>query len=82
MATTKTSCPPEVDAILAALIPSVQAALGDNPIGVYLRGSLATSDFVETSDIDFLVATERPVSEGEAEALIELHARLAALPNR
>ena len=73
---------PEVDAILGALLPSAQATLGDNLIGVYLRGSLATGDFIDTSDIDFLVATERPVSEAEAEALVELHARLAALPNK
>ena len=72
----------EVSDILAALVPTVQEILGENLVGVYLRGSLATGDFIETSDIDFLVATERPVSDVEAEALIELHARLAALPNK
>jgi predicted nucleotidyltransferase len=72
----------EVHEILDALIPGVQSALSDNLVGVYLRGSLATGDFIDTSDIDFLVATERPVSETEVEALIALHARLAALPNR
>lgn len=77
----KADCPPEVDSILAALIPAVQEALPDNLIGVYLRGSLATGDFIETSDVDFLVATERPVSDAEAEALIAIHERLAALPN-
>jgi len=82
MATAKTIYAPAVDEILAVLIPGVHAALGDNLLGVYLRGSLATSDFIDTSEIDFLVATERPVSDGEAEALIELHARLAALPNK
>lgn len=76
-----TRLPEEVTAILAALTDRVQAALGDNLIGVYLRGSLATGDFIDTSDIDFLVATERPVSGAEAEALIGLHERLAALPN-
>ena len=72
---------PEVGAILHALIPGIQTALADNLVGIYLRGSLATGDFMETSDIDFLVATERPGSETEAEARIALHARLAALPN-
>ena len=72
----------EVSDILAALVPTVQEILGENLVGVYLRGSLATGDFIETSDIDFLVATERPVSDAEADALIELHARLAALPNK
>jgi predicted nucleotidyltransferase len=72
----------EVDDILAILIPGVQTALRANLVGVYLRGSLATGDFSETSDIDFLVATGRPVSDAEAEALIALHERLAALPNK
>jgi len=82
MATAKTIYAPAVDEILAVLIPGVHAALGDNLVGVYLRGSLATGDFIDTSDIDFFVATERPVSEAEADALIAMHARLAAMPNK
>jgi len=73
---------PEVSEVFAALIPGVQAALGENLLGVYLRGSLATGDFIDTSDIDFVVATERPVCGAEAETLIDMHARLAALPNK
>jgi len=80
MATTKTS-PSEVNEILNALLSALQTALADNLIGVYLCGSLATGDFIETSDIDFVVAIERPVSDAEVGALIEMHARLAALPN-
>lgn len=68
--------------ILAALVPGIQAALTDNLVGVYLRGSLATGDFRDTSDVDFLVATGSPVSDAECTDLIQLHARLAALPNR
>ena len=82
MGTAKTIYAPAVDEILAALVPGVQAALADNLVGVYLRGSLATGDFIDTSDVDFLVATERPVSEAESSALIALHERLAALPNK
>jgi len=74
---------PEVNAMLAALLPGVEAALTDNLVGVYLRGSLALGDFdPATSDIDFLVVTERPVAEAEFAALAVLHARLAALPNK
>jgi predicted nucleotidyltransferase len=81
MATAKTIYATAVDEILGVLSPGVQSRLDDNVLGVYLRGSLATGDFIETSDIDFVVATERPVSKDEAEALIQMHARLAALPN-
>jgi predicted nucleotidyltransferase len=73
---------PEVRDILRVLRSEILPAIPDNLVGVYLRGSLATDDFIpETSDIDFLVATERPVSDPEAEALIAMHARLAAQPN-
>lgn len=75
--------PPDLEAMLAALLPGVRAALGDNLTGVYLRGSLALGDFDPvTSDLDYLVVTEQPVSEAEFDALAALHARLAALPNR
>ena len=50
--------------------------LGDNLGGVYLRGSLATGELTETSDLDVLAATERPVSEAEFAALAGFHARL------
>ena len=58
MGTAKTIYAPAVDEILAAIVAGIQAALGDNLVGVYLRGSLATGDFIDTSDVDFLVATE------------------------
>ena len=82
MATAKASVTAEVREILAELVPGVRAVLGENLVGVYLRGSLATGDFLDTSDIDYLVATERPVSDAEFAALVEMHARLAALPNK
>jgi hypothetical protein len=49
--------------VLATLVHGVHAALPDNLIGVYLRRSLATGDVIDTSDIDFLVTTERPLSD-------------------
>ena len=68
--------------MLGALLSGVQGSLGGNLVGVYLRGSLAHGDFIpETSDVDVLAATERPVDEAEFAALESLHARLAALPN-
>lgn len=82
MPTAETSFPPEVNEILTALVPGVRAALGKNLAGVYLRGSLATGEFIDTSDLDFLVVTKSPVSDPEFAALVELHARLAALPNK
>jgi predicted nucleotidyltransferase len=75
--------PREVAEILGILVLGIQEAVGSNVEGVYLRGSLATGDFDQvTSDVDFFVVTERPVSEAEFDRLTRLHKRLAEHPNR
>src|SRR5688572_16441025 len=75
--------PQEVAEILDVLVPGIQDALASNIAGIYLRGSLATGDFDPvTSDIDFFVVTERPVSATEFDRLAVLHTRLAEHPNR
>ena len=71
----------EVNAVLAALLSGVQRILGDDLLGMYIYGSLASGDFNPlTSDIDFLAVTR---ARGEANALFasplcELHAQLIA----
>jgi predicted nucleotidyltransferase len=75
--------PLDVSTLLDAFVAGVREALADNLLGVYLRGSLAIGDFdPETSDVDVLAVTRRRVSDGEFEALREMHDRLRALPNR
>ena len=37
--------PDEVPLLLGALLAGIQTVLGDNLLGMYLRGSLATGDF-------------------------------------
>jgi predicted nucleotidyltransferase len=75
--------PREVNEIVGLLVEGVQDALGSNIAGLYLRGSLATGDFDPvTSDVDFFVVTERPVSEEEFGSLSLLHRRLAGSGNR
>lgn len=74
--------PQEVIDMLTAVLPSMHEALGDNLMGVYLRGSLAMGDFDPvTSDLDFFAVTERPVSEAAFTVLVAMHARLDVLPN-
>ena len=68
---------PEVNAMLQTLLPSVQAVLGNNFIGMYLDGSLAVGDFDEDSDIDFVVVTNQPISEPDFLALQAMHDRIA-----
>jgi len=74
--------PKDVDEMLGALLPGIRQALEGNLVGAYLRGSLATGDFIpDSSDLDVLVVTERPVNDAEFASLAALHAQVAALPN-
>jgi predicted nucleotidyltransferase len=75
--------PQEAVEVLNSLLSGIREALGDNLVGLYLRGSLATGDFdPDLSDLDFFAVTERPVSEAKFHALAMLHERLAKLPNK
>jgi hypothetical protein len=70
---------PDVNALLDTLLAGVQAALGNNLIGMYLHGSLATGDFdPDRSDIDFLVVIREQLSPEMVLALNEMHAQIAA----
>jgi hypothetical protein len=74
--------PQDVTRILQALLTGLRRELGEQLVGVYLRGSLALGDFIPaTSDIDVLAVTERPVDDAGFAALAALHARLAASPS-
>jgi len=74
--------PQEVTGMLDAVQSEIRDALRDNLVGMYLRGSLALGDFIpDTSDIDILVVTERPISDAEFATLAALHAHIAALPH-
>ena len=75
--------PPEVAEMLDRLLTEIQHTLGENLVGLYLRGSLVTGDFIpETSDLDLMAITERPIDAAGFEALAAMHAHLAASPNR
>lgn len=64
----------QAGAILEDFIATLKISLGYNLVGVYLYGSLATSDFVENqSDIDLLIVLNDDVSQQTLDSLIELH---------
>lgn len=68
--------------MLALLLRGMQEALGDNLVGVYLRGSLVMGDFdPATSDLDFFAVTQSPTADAEFAALVALHNNLAAHSN-
>lgn len=68
----------EVNECLAVFLERLKAALGDDLVGLYLYGSLATGDFdPATSDVDFVVATAAEPDEAAVERLRQVHAGLA-----
>ena len=80
--TTVATYPAAVAPLVEALLEGVDDALSDNFVGFYLCGSLALGGFdPETSDVDVLVVTGRPVSDAEFAALKALHEGLPAEGN-
>lgn len=70
---------PDVNSALQGFLVRIQAILGDSFIGMYLYGSLAQGDFnLDTSDIDFIVITERGVTEDQFALLDEMHTSFRA----
>ncbi|SRR6266511_1342319 len=70
---------PEVNTILLELLDSVQGILGDHFIGMYLEGSLASGDFDQDSDIDFVVVTDEEISGSLFSTLQAMHERIATI---
>ncbi|MCJ7583550.1 MAG: DUF4111 domain-containing protein [Anaerolineales bacterium] len=70
---------PEVNAILHELLTSVQSILGDHFIGMYLFGSLATGDFDQDSDVDYVVVTDDVLSNELVSALQDMHMSIATI---
>lgn len=70
---------PKINAVLNILLPDVQITLGNQFIGMYLYGSLASGCFDRSNDVDFAVVTETELSEPLFSALQVMHARIATI---
>ena len=68
---------PAANQLLKELLASVQAILGIHFIGLYLDGSLASGDFDQASDIDFVVVSASEITGSLYTALQAMHDRLA-----
>lgn len=67
----------DINYLLNELLEGTQTILADNFVGMYLDGSLASGDFdYETSDIDFVVATQTAVTLTQFNQLVQMHNRL------
>lgn len=67
---------PELRQVLTIFVDEVAAALGENLVGIYLVGSLASGDFDLDSDVDFLVVTQLEVSEVDMQRLQAIQAEI------
>ncbi|WP_307309868.1 aminoglycoside adenylyltransferase domain-containing protein [Neobacillus driksii] len=81
--TTISHLPNNVTEVLQNLLYGIQEAIGENLVGIYLRGSLALGDFdPKTSDIDFLVVINDTITEEKFANLSVFHSQLASFPNQ
>ena len=70
---------PDVEETLEAFRAGLHEILGDELVAAYVFGSAVTGDLSPaSSDVDFLVVTERPLEDGRVRRLSELHRDLAA----
>lgn len=67
---------PELRQVLNLFVNEVATELGENLVGIYLVGSLATGDFDLDSDVDFLVVTHREVSEADMQRLQAIQTKI------
>jgi predicted nucleotidyltransferase len=70
---------PEINALLHDVLVSAREILGSHFVGLYLEGSLASDDFDQDSDIDFVVVTDEDVSDQQFAALRAMHDRIASI---
>lgn len=69
----------DVNVVVSLLLGNVRRILGDEFVGMYLYGSLATGDFdPAASDIDFLVVTKAEVSDAVLAHLREMHRQIGS----
>ncbi|MFO7698599.1 MAG: DUF4111 domain-containing protein [Anaerolineae bacterium] len=71
---------PELNSVLAEMVSGQRAILGNGLVGVYLQGSFASGGWDQSSDVDWVAAIARPLTDAQVEALQALAVRLFALP--
>jgi len=67
---------PELRGVLKTFVDEVSAELGENLVGIYLVGSIASGDFDLDSDVDFLVVTNTELTEANTKALQDIQIKI------
>lgn len=66
----------ELRRALHIFVDEISEALGDNLVGIYLIGSLATGDFDLDSDVDFLVVINHEFTEANMKSLQDIQVKI------
>jgi len=67
---------PELREVLNRFAEEIAAELGENLVGIYLVGSIASGDFDADSDVDFLVVTYAELTEAIMNRLQEIQIKI------
>ena len=67
---------PELRKVLNTFVDEIAAELGENLVGIYLIGSIASGDFDLDSDVDFLVVTESELTDANRKSLQDIQIRI------
>ena len=70
---------PELREVLNRFVNEVAAELGENLVGIYLVGSIASGDFDADSDVDFLVVTKTELTTANMQALQAIQVKIHAI---
>lgn len=71
-----------LDEVLVEYAHTLKDVLADNFVGMYLSGSLAIGDFDLTSDVDFIVVTNKELEDDEIKKVQLAHTKLIARDSR
>ncbi len=67
---------PELQEVLRIFVDEIAAELGENLVGIYLVGSIASGDFDADSDVGFLVVTNTELTEANMKPLQEIQIKI------
>jgi predicted nucleotidyltransferase len=67
---------PELRQVLHRFVDEIASQLGENLVGIYLVGSIASGDFDLDSDVDFLVVTHTELTEASMRSLQEIQIKI------
>lgn len=67
---------PELREVLNTFVYEITTELGENLVGIYLVGSIASGDFDLDSDVDFLVVTNTELTEANMKSLQEIQIKI------